>query len=53
MKDNEDQAFEWLTEAAKAGFNNIAHMEEDSDLDSLRDSLRYTEILKLMDGKME
>ena len=48
-----DQAFISLRAAAKAGFRNTTHMEQDAALASLRKDPRYKEILALMKGKGE
>jgi tetratricopeptide (TPR) repeat protein len=39
-----DQAFEWLTKAVKAGFLQIAQLNSDPDLASLRDDTRFKEL---------
>ena len=31
-----DRAMSWLRQAVAAGYNNVAHMKQDKDLDSLR-----------------
>jgi beta-lactamase regulating signal transducer with metallopeptidase domain/Flp pilus assembly protein TadD len=41
-------ALEWLGKAAKAGFNNAALMESDSDLESLRGDKRFKELLDVV-----
>ncbi len=45
LRKNKDEALSWLGKAAKAGFARAEHMEEDSDMDILRDEPRYAEIV--------
>jgi len=40
-----DLAFEHLRRAVAAGFDDVSHMEKDSDLDALRADPRYKEII--------
>ncbi len=47
-----EEAITYLQRAVQAGFGNFGWMENDPDLDSLRDDPRYQEIIKgLRDGK--
>ena len=41
-----DEAFVWLDRTAEAGFRDTAHLEFDSDLDSLRDDPRFAAFVK-------
>ena len=44
LQGKKDKAFEALEEARKAGFNNIAQVAGDSDLDNLRSDPRFEEM---------
>ena len=46
---NKDKAFEWLTKAVNSGFGQIAKLNTDSDLASLREDARFKELLRLGD----
>ena len=51
-----DEALEILERAVEAGYDNLEYLEEDSDLDALRDDPRYTRIvarLRLRDPAFE
>lgn len=39
-------AFEWLHRAAAAGFTRVDHMEQDTDLDSLREDPRFAKFIE-------
>ncbi|MEP3480358.1 MAG: serine/threonine-protein kinase [Fuerstiella sp.] len=41
LKNEPDQAFCFLRKAFDAGYKDVAHLEADSDLDSIRDDPRY------------
>ena len=41
VQGNKDKAFQLLESATKAGFSNLAHLQSDPDLDSLREDPRY------------
>jgi len=49
LKGEKDLAFEWLEKALKAGFNRNDLLQEDSDLDPIRDDPRFA---KIMEGRM-
>jgi tetratricopeptide (TPR) repeat protein len=40
-----DRAMDWLKQAIAAGYNNLALMKKDSDLDALRDRADFQELL--------
>jgi tetratricopeptide (TPR) repeat protein len=40
------KALDWLEKSVEHGFNNFRHMENDPDLDSLRDEERYKKIIE-------
>ena len=41
-----EKALDWLEKSVENGFNQFDHMEEDPDLDSLRDEPRYKKIIE-------
>ena len=45
LKKDKDKAFEWLHKAVAAGFRQADHMDNDSDMDSLRDDPRYAKVI--------
>ena len=45
-KDYQDRAIQWLRKAFAAGYDDIGHMEADSDLDAIRSSPGYQALLK-------
>jgi tetratricopeptide (TPR) repeat protein len=44
-------ALDWLEKAIKMGWNDIVHLEKDSDLDSLRKEDRYKKLTATMRAK--
>jgi hypothetical protein len=48
-----DEAFVWLDRTAEAGYRDLAHLEVDSDLDSLRDDPRYAAFVKKAEANAE
>ncbi len=46
LKKDKDKAVEWLEKAVDAGFNPIDTMENDTDMDSLREGPRFAEIVR-------
>jgi hypothetical protein len=40
-----EEALDWLEHSIKGGYNDFAHMREDTDLDSLRNEKRYKRLL--------
>ena len=46
-----DRAMAWLKQAIAAGYNNVALMKKDSDLDALRDRADFQELLADLEGK--
>lgn len=46
LKKDKDKAFEWLHKAINAGFRGADHMDNDSDMDSLRDDPRYAKVVE-------
>ncbi|MCC3156210.1 hypothetical protein LJ737_03125 [Hymenobacter sp. 15J16-1T3B] len=46
---NKDQAFRYLDQATAAGWENVAHLKQDTDLDGLRADKRWQPLL----GKLE
>lgn len=47
-----DRAFEWLEKAVEAGFDGD-HLDDDEDLDSLRDDPRFDKVLALADARRD
>ena len=45
LRGKKQDALNWLAKAAEAGFDGAEHMSADSDMDSLRDELRYKELV--------
>jgi hypothetical protein len=45
-----DRAMAWLTQAAAAGYKNVAHMKQDKDLDALRDRADFVKLLTKLEG---
>ena len=50
LKKDKEKAFEWLKKAVDAGFNQIDTLEDDSDMDSLRDDPRFADLVKAVKG---
>lgn len=50
LKGDVDKAFEWLHRAVEAGFTQLAHVQQDSDLDSLRGDPRFPKLLEAMEA---
>ena len=48
-----DQAMEWLKQTVAAGFNNAAHMKQDTDLDALRTREDFRQLIAKLEGKPE
>jgi serine/threonine protein kinase/tetratricopeptide (TPR) repeat protein len=48
-----DRAMTWLRQAIAAGYNNVALMKTDSDLDALRDRADFQELLAELKTKQE
>ena len=48
-----DRAMAWLRQAIAAGYNNLALMKKDSDLDALRDRADFQELLAGLETKYE
>ncbi len=46
LRGRKEEALTWLEKAASLGFNGAAHIENDSDMDSLRDSPRFKRALQ-------
>ncbi|MEK6644582.1 MAG: M56 family metallopeptidase [Planctomycetota bacterium] len=44
LKGDKDRAFEWLRKAWHAGYQDVNHMESDSDLDNIRNDARFKQI---------
>lgn len=40
-----DEALDWLKKSIEAGFKDFEHMENDTDLDNIRDDARYKKLL--------
>ena len=45
LEGNKDEAFLWLEEALKAGFNNGELLTTESDLNSIRDDKRFSQLV--------
>jgi serine/threonine protein kinase/tetratricopeptide (TPR) repeat protein len=45
-----DRAMTWLKQAVAAGYKNVAHMKQDTDLDALRDRADFTKLVTTLDG---
>jgi uncharacterized protein (TIGR03067 family) len=50
LKNDPDKAFDYLNQAAAAGFDQVGQAEGDSDLDSLRDDPRFSRFMAAMKG---
>jgi TPR repeat protein len=50
LKKDKEKAFEWLKKAVEAGFSQVDTLEEDSDMDNLRDDPRFAEVVKAVKG---
>jgi len=48
-----DEAFVWLTRAADASWRDAEHLKIDTDLDSLRDDLRFAEFVKKVEANAD
>jgi len=48
-----DEALAALDSAVQAGFTDVAHMKQDTDLDSLRGEKKYQEIIEKAGGKQK
>ena len=48
-KDDADRAMEWLLKAVQAGYKEAAHMNEDTDLDPLRERDDFKKLLQSLD----
>jgi serine/threonine-protein kinase len=46
LLENSEEALKYLERAIDAGWNEINHMEQDSDLDNIRDEDRFKELMK-------
>ena len=46
-----DRAMAWLKQAIAVGFKDVKHMEEDKDLDALRDREDFKKVLEKLRGK--
>ncbi len=55
LKEQADKAFECLNKSVDAGFRDVGQIEDDSDLDNIRDDKRLAEIIALInnDGKRD
>lgn len=53
LKGDKKQALKWLETSVKNGFRNFDHIEQDSDLDNIRDEAEYQRILDEWDQEME
>lgn len=51
LKKDADKAFDYLNQAAAAGFDRVSLVEEDSDLDSLRDDPRFAKFMTALKGE--
>ena len=51
LKGNADKAFEWLNKAATLGFNDLTQMREDTDLKSLHNDARWSDLVAKLGGK--
>jgi ankyrin repeat protein len=43
-------ALDWLTRSIEWGFDDVAHMQKDTDLDNLRGEARYVALVRKMEG---
>jgi len=50
---NKELAFEWLNLALKNGWTNIEHLKTDSDLGSLHDSKKWSDLLTEMQKELD
>lgn len=50
LRNDKDKAFAWLDKAVAAGFANIEHVNDDADMDSLRDDPRFKATLAAMEA---
>jgi tetratricopeptide (TPR) repeat protein len=48
-----DQAMAWLKQAVAAGYQNLAHIREDADLDVLRDRDDFRSLLAELEARLE
>lgn len=46
-----EKSLEYLEKSIKAGFTNAGHMEQDTDLDNIRDTDKYKELIKELSKK--
>ena len=46
LMDQKETSLDYLQKALESGYNNINHMLRDSDLDNIRDTQRYRELLE-------
>ncbi len=46
LQNRPEHALEWLERAVDTGFSDVQHMEQDPDLDNIRESAAYDEIAK-------
>jgi hypothetical protein len=44
------KALDWLEKSVKMGWTDLNHMEQDEDLDSLRNEERYKKLVKQLEG---
>jgi len=48
-----ERAMDWLKQAVVAGFNDVAHMKQDTDLEALRDRDDFRKLLEELEGGRE
>ena len=46
LTSKKEKALEYLEKSIKAGFTNVGHIQEDSDLDNIRNEEKYKELIK-------
>ena len=53
LKKDADKAFDYLNQAAAAGFDQVSHIEGDSDLDGIRNDARFVKFMAVVKGEQE
>jgi hypothetical protein len=46
LEDQADRSVEWLGKAFESGYDNLAHVEEDGDLETIREHKKYAELVE-------
>jgi hypothetical protein len=51
-QDDADRAMQWLHQAVKAGYKDVAHLKKDTDLDALREREDFKKLIAELEAKV-